>query len=269
MYLISEFSKITKLTVKTLHYYDKEALLIPYKRDQQTGYRYYNENNYRQAQTISLLREFDFSILEIKEVLANQPSEVDFSYFLKEKQQQIKKRIAADQHLLSSLSQEIKRQQQPKATLKVSPITETDSLSQLTISQQFYGRYEDVGLLIGALYKEAGKYVAGPVTTLLYDDNYQEQATIRVCLPVKQRFTIKQSGIDFWQLKKEAVLSVNHYGGYDTLSISYKRLLDYAKERHYSLSFPSREVYIKGPGKTFWGNPNSYETQITIPFKHN
>lgn len=265
MYLISEFSNITKLTVKTLHYYDKEGILIPYKRDEHTGYRYYNEANYQQAQTISLLRKLDFSILEIKDVLS-QSSKHDFSYFLKEKQQRIQKRMAADQLLLDMLKQEIKEQHSPTTNLKISPIEETDSLSQLTISQSFYGRYEDIGLVIGSLFKAAGPYVTGPVTTLLYDDNYQEQATMRVCLPVKQRFSLKQSGIEFWQLPQESVLKVMHHGGYDTLSTSYKRLLDYGKEHHYTLRFPSREVYLKGPGKTFWGNPHSYETQITIPF---
>ncbi len=266
MYLISEFSKITKLTVKTLHYYDKEGLLIPYKRDKQTGYRYYDEANYQQALKISLLRRFDFSILEIKDVLKNSRGPEDFQFFLKEKQQQVNQRIAADKELTDALSREINRQQGVTKMAKQAFINETDSLSQLTISRQFYGRYEEVGTLIGQLSKAAGKYTAGPVTTLLYDDNYQEQATIRVCLPVKQRFTLKDANIQFWQLPAEPVLQVIHYGGYDSLSRSYKVLMDYAKKQRYRLNFPSREVYLKGPGKTFLGNPNSYETQLSIPF---
>ncbi len=41
MYKISEFSRITNLTVKTLRYYDEEGILLPSHRDAYNGYRYY------------------------------------------------------------------------------------------------------------------------------------------------------------------------------------------------------------------------------------
>lgn len=267
MYLISEFSRITKLTVKTLHYYHKEGLLVPYQQDQQTGYRYYNEDNYQQAQMLALLRELDFSILEMKDVLANQLSPADFHYFLNEKRQQIQERLRENQALLARLTAELDAHELPQVATELSPISETTSPALLTISQAFYGRYEEIGPTIGTLYKAAGPHVAGPVTSLLYDDHYQEQATMRICLPVTKRLPLKQSAVDFWQLPSQPVLSLLHSGPYSRLSESYKRLLDYAKEQDYELTFPSREDYLKGPGRAFSGNPDSYETQLMIPFK--
>ena len=41
MYKIGDFSKISKVTIKALRYYEKEGLLKPVFIDQNTGYRYY------------------------------------------------------------------------------------------------------------------------------------------------------------------------------------------------------------------------------------
>ena len=42
MLSIGEFSKICKVTVKTLRYYDRIGLLKPVHVDDMTGYRYYS-----------------------------------------------------------------------------------------------------------------------------------------------------------------------------------------------------------------------------------
>ena len=41
MYKIGDFSKMSKVTIKALRYYEKEGLLKPVFIDQNTGYRYY------------------------------------------------------------------------------------------------------------------------------------------------------------------------------------------------------------------------------------
>ena len=42
MYLIGQFSKINRISVKRLRYYDKVGLLKPKKVDEFNGYRYYD-----------------------------------------------------------------------------------------------------------------------------------------------------------------------------------------------------------------------------------
>lgn len=34
-----------------------------------------------------------------------------------------------------------------------------------------------------------------------------------------------------------------------------------------NLTLPTREVYVKGPGMIFKGNPKNYLTEIQLPFK--
>lgn len=40
MYRIGQFSKLTKTTIKTLHYYDEIGILNPELVDEFTGYRF-------------------------------------------------------------------------------------------------------------------------------------------------------------------------------------------------------------------------------------
>ena len=50
----------------------------------------------------------------------------------------------------------------------------------------------------------------------------------------------------------------------DQLSRSYEKALAYAKARGLRLSSPCREVYLKGPGMFFRGNPKNYLTEIQL-----
>jgi effector-binding domain-containing protein len=40
------------------------------------------------------------------------------------------------------------------------------------------------------------------------------------------------------------------------------------KERGYEVTLPTREVYLKGPGMIFRGNPKKYLTEIQLPIKN-
>lgn len=67
MYKIGELSKLSKIPVKTLRYYDSEGLLRPDHIDPMTGYRYYNAKKLSDCYRIVALKELGFRLGEIKE----------------------------------------------------------------------------------------------------------------------------------------------------------------------------------------------------------
>ena len=77
-YSIGEFSKITSLSIKSLRIYHEKEILIPTEIDQFTSYRYYNESDVEKAKSIKILKDYDFSLSEIKEMLdsCNDESEI-------------------------------------------------------------------------------------------------------------------------------------------------------------------------------------------------
>lgn len=66
MYKIGELSKLCRIPVKTLRYYDSMGLLPPDQIDKFTGYRYYSAAKLSDCYRILALKEMGFTLEEIK-----------------------------------------------------------------------------------------------------------------------------------------------------------------------------------------------------------
>ena len=70
MITIQGFAKLCGCNTQTLRYYDRIGLLAPAKVDEWTGYRYYEEQQAMLFVKIKNLQQADFSIDEIRPLLA-------------------------------------------------------------------------------------------------------------------------------------------------------------------------------------------------------
>ena len=68
---IKEFADFTGVSVRTLHYYDQIDLLKPAITDKTNGYRYYNEDSVQRMLEIIFLKELDFPLKSIKDILSS------------------------------------------------------------------------------------------------------------------------------------------------------------------------------------------------------
>lgn len=77
MYRIGEFSKLCRVPVKTLRFYDAQGLLRPQHIDGETGYRYYAPEQAERCHRILALKELGFQLGEIRRYLdAGSPEEL-------------------------------------------------------------------------------------------------------------------------------------------------------------------------------------------------
>jgi DNA-binding transcriptional MerR regulator len=67
-YLVREFAKLTRVTVRTLHYYDQIGLLKP-SFERPNGYRVYTDADLLRLQQIVTLKFMGFSLTEIRRLL--------------------------------------------------------------------------------------------------------------------------------------------------------------------------------------------------------
>ena len=68
MKTVNQVSKLTGVSVRTLHHYDAIGLLKP-TQITEAGYRLYDDTALRRLQTILLFRELEFPLQEIKRIL--------------------------------------------------------------------------------------------------------------------------------------------------------------------------------------------------------
>ena len=98
---IKEFADYTGVSVRTLHYYDEIDLLKPATVDKDNGYRYYNEKSAERMFEIIFLREMDFSLKSIKDILSS-PTYNKKEAFRKQKELLLLKKSRLDR-LISAL----------------------------------------------------------------------------------------------------------------------------------------------------------------------
>ena len=102
MFRIGDFSRLARVTIKTLHHYDEAGLLQPSHVDRQSGYRYYTASQLETLQRILLLKDLGFALEQIRELL-NADAET-WARTLERRRAELTASIAADQSRLLRLT---------------------------------------------------------------------------------------------------------------------------------------------------------------------
>jgi effector-binding domain-containing protein len=128
------------------------------------------------------------------------------------------------------------------------------------------GRYRDCGPLFGQLCRKLGRHAGGPPMMLCYDSELREDdADFEVAIPIRKPLTL--DGAVVHELPAVACLTVIHRGPYEELDGSYAAMLAEVERRGVVIERPTREVYLKGPGMIFRGNPKKYVTELQFPVR--
>lgn len=104
---IGEFARLRNITTETLRHYDRVGLLKPIEVDSKTGYRYYSILQYEELGTIKELRQLGMSIDEIKKYFNNRNLKQSV-HILKDKHDELRKKIKELQQLEESIGEKIK-----------------------------------------------------------------------------------------------------------------------------------------------------------------
>jgi DNA-binding transcriptional MerR regulator/effector-binding domain-containing protein len=265
MYSIGEFSRITGLTVKTLRFYAEEGLLPPAYVDPDTGYRYYDDGRIGLARTIAGLRALEVPLAVIAEILSGCDDEADVLGHLERHQAEIEARLRRYQDIAQVLERIITSEREAQTMATADFQVEEKELSPVRIAGvRMRGRYDECGAAFGRIGRALGRFICGKPLLLHYDTEYKESdADFEACMPVRGEAPAA-AGISIRDLAGGRCVSLLHKGPYDQLGRSYERILRYAHDRGYRLQTPTREVYLKGPGMIFRGNPKRYLTEIQM-----
>lgn len=295
-YTIGQFSIISHMPVKTLRFYHERGVLYPSRIDESSGYRYYDDAAVERSRVVTTLRRLDFSLDEIVSILAECAEDEQAIDFLRRKAREVHREVRRFRSIERELNQilltiESQDSEGTKMEIKQKHI---EQLAVITL--RYTGRYDEMGSRIGTLFKIAGRFVAGAPFALYWDAEYREKdADIEVSLALKpetldktvaaaERYAGAAGGnaVDvkqnehIWKLSDGQQLAVRtlpavdvistiHIGDYASIGRAYQRVMDEIERLGTKTTVPSREIYLKGPGMIFRGNPNKYRTEIQIP----
>ena len=107
MFKISTFAKLSKLSLKTLRYYDQIGILKPRKVDEDTGYRYYSADQLLELNRILIYKELGFTLPQITQLLKEDISHEQIQGMLRLKRSEIQQMIDMEQARLVRIEERI------------------------------------------------------------------------------------------------------------------------------------------------------------------
>ncbi|MFP3387742.1 MerR family transcriptional regulator [Brevibacillus sp. SIMBA_040] len=105
MFKISEFSKLSRIPLQTLRYYDQIGLLKPAKTDESSGYRYYSAEQLLKINRIVIFKELGFTLQQISELFQEDISAEQIRGMLKLKESEIERQLNIELAKLSRIKE--------------------------------------------------------------------------------------------------------------------------------------------------------------------
>ena len=264
MYRIGEFSKIGKVTVKTLRYYDEVGLLKPDRVDEKTGYRVYSTKQLLQLHNIQSLRQVGLPISETMLVLSG----FDRQFVLEQHRREVmaemddlKRKLSRINYLLSGVEVENMNYQAtikeiPSCTVysKIMTVPNYDAYFELipAIGQKLVEKYPDL------------KCATPAYCFIAYlDEEYKEEdINVEFCEAVTEARE-DFDDIVFKEIPAVTVVSVMHKGPYSELRDAYAYAFDWVEKNGYQIADSPRENYIDG----IWNKEDEADwlTELQIP----
>jgi len=263
MFRIGEFSKMSKTTIKTLHYYDEIGILKPEKIDKFTNYRLYTTDQVVKLHKIQAYRQVGLSISEIKLILSG----YDAASILEKRKDELISELAEGTSQLSRIEfilQGDEKFMNYAATIKELPGYIVYSKKMTVPSYNAYFQLVPaIGESITQKYPDLKCAIPEYCFIVYLDGEYKEKdLNIEFCEAVDKMWP-DFDDIKFKEMKPTTVVSVLHKGSYADLSQAYAYAFKWLEENGYEAADNPRESYIDG----IWNKENEADwlTELQIP----
>lgn len=274
MFRIGDFSRFSQVSIRTLRHYDDIGLLKPVNTDPLTGYRYYALDQLARLNRILALRDLDFSLEQVAQVLDKDPTPDAIFELLARKQAELQQRIRNDQQRLAHVEARldwVKREKMMPAYDVILKTVEVQTIISVRESVPTLKHLpERFGIWTHELYnliKVAGFKPVGPFCTIYADTEYREKdINVEFAVPVNTAgLTLPvsyQGPVQVRALPEVLAASTIQEGPYNVLTGAYNALGVWIGSNGYQVAGPSREIYLRGPQEE--GEP---VTEIQFPVK--
>jgi DNA-binding transcriptional MerR regulator len=276
MLKIGEFSRLSQVTVKTLHHYDEIGLLKPSHVDAFTEYRYYTLDQLPRLHRIIALKSMGLSLDEIAQLLLEDLPTEQIRGMLRLKRIEAQQRLQEEQSRLAQIEFRLRQIEMVGSMQTVDiVIKRIEPFFALTLRRIAHNRQErqvvaepiDMAIESGAI-KPSG----AARFNIFYEEEFRgEYDDYELGIPVAATHSpqVLLAGVGTLQLRElpaiEAAATYLHQGDYDTLNEKYVFLQRWAVENGYKLGAVWRFIWHRGPMHDV--DPSEYLTELQHPIE--
>ncbi len=271
MLSIGEFSKICKVSTKTLRYYSEIGLILPNEINYENGYRYYSIEQLETMLFIKRLKSYNFSLEEIKIILQCEELQDEKLYLsLIEKKKEIDKQVNKLNMTLEQLNNDILHLKEGKSIMSYMesldvklveiPIMNLLYIRKMVEEHEFVEEYSNSFSKLFKNIEEDKLTMTAPPMVLFHSSEYSVFGLdTEFAIPIKECVTGTR---DF---NPGLCLKTVLKGSYSDLSSVYAKQLEYAEKEGYEGKDALFEVYVNDPTQV--ESENDLITEIYYPVK--
>ena len=269
MLKIGEFSKLSRVSIRSLRRYDEAGLLAPASIDPFTGYRYYSERQLPVAARIRALRDMGFPLAAVREVLGcyDDPGALERCLRLQrasawEAMEEAERRL----RLLDTALVRLRKDESMQYDVTVKTIPER----QVASVRQIIPRYDREGDLWGIFCQETARmHIQDGDPSLcaaVFHDREFRESDVDVEIQKSVRGTYPDTDhVKFKTVPAVEVASATFRGSYSQMDSAIEAVAAWVESSGWEFCGPFFNFYHVSPHDT--RNPEEFVTEVCYPVR--
>lgn len=270
MLKIGDFSKLSRLSIRMLRYYDELGLLRPEWVDRETGYRYYSESQLSAAGRILMFREMGFGLQTMGELLDACGDPERLSQFLRLKRSELQEERTELDSRLQRLENALNRIGKDELTMKYEVTMKTLPERYVASVRDILPAYDYEGRLWHTLMKETaplGLKEAEPCLTFGFyhnEEGQEQNVDVEIQMTVEGKYENTEHVV-FKTMPPVRFASATYTGSYDYIAEASAAVAQWMRDNGYALDGAPFAIYHVSPHET--QNPDELVTEMCYPVK--
>ncbi len=253
MFRISDFSRLTRVTIKTLRHYDRLGLLVPARVDPVTRYRWYSAAQVARLHRIRALRDLGFTLEEVADMLDRRGGETMLRRRLEQRRAEVVRQLEEGARRLAELDAELEdrgRRAPADVDAAVRDVPPLFVAARRARVANLDRGAEELFEAVEADAADARIRASGPPILVYHDRDYREaDADIEAAVPVSSAAR-KAGKSTLRTLPGHATAAcVVYRGDYDQWARVGRDLLAWLEARRLVPAGPVREVFLQFPAR--------------------
>ncbi len=268
MIRIGDFSKLSRISVKTLRFYDEMDLLKPVEVDRFTGYRYYEYSQLARLNRILALKDLGFSLDEIRRLLEDNLPVEQLRGMLKLREAESRQRLQEEAERLMRIEARLRQIEQEDVMSKYDVVIKKVEAFRVASLRGVVPTPPEQG----SLWRDLEGYLAmhrvrpsGPCLSLYHDEEYKERDwDIEVCEPISEDVPPDNHVAVQVLPSVDTMACTIHEGALVAIQEAYDSIMRWVDENGYLIIGPVREVYLEEAKRGSQTDPGTV-TEIQVP----